>query len=232
MKKGIILKIIVAVLVISGLTGSGYLFYNKLQLEEQIVNLQKEIEDGNRRERMLKRKYSQEKTKLATCMRAKLAEESKNAKLCKTVKTLTAEKETLAAQNAAMEKKYEAKIAVYGKKIQKLEEYKERMKAARETLVEKYRELAKQDREKAEQISELKFEKQELQSNLKMTESSLERSRKHNTQLCEIAEELTEKYLEKTGGSAEPFTKLGMVEMEHLVQEYLKRIDKEKIIEQ
>ncbi len=230
--KSKILKIAVVLLIISGLAGSGYLFHYKLQLEDQIVHLEQDIEAGNRRERMLKKKYSQEKARVATCMRAKLAEESKNLKLHKAIKAVTQEKELLAVQNTQMEKKYQVKVDKFEKKILKFEEYKDKMKVAREKLIEKYRALTKQDREKAVQISELKFEKQELESNLKMTESSLQRSRKHNTRLCEIAEELTQKYREDNGAAVDPLTKIGMVEMEHIIQEYIKRIDKEKIIEQ
>ena len=62
-------------------------------------------------------------------------------------------------------------------------------------------------------------------------EKELDRNFKHNRRLSEIAEDLTNKYREKSGGS-EPFTKLGMIEMEHLVQNYIKQIDKERILEQ
>ena len=224
--------IIIFVLMVAGLSGSGFLFYQKLQLNRQITGLEQDIEDLSRRERILQKKYIQEKAKMASCARAKMAETSKNAQLIKTVTALKAEKASFEAEKAAIEKTFQAKLDLSAKKIAALETYKEKMKQAREELIEKYKTLARTDREKAGQISDLKIKKQELSSNLKMTKGELKRSLKHNARLCEIAEELTEKYREKNGISADPFTKIGMVELEHMLQQYLKNIDKEKIITQ
>lgn len=225
-------RIIVTVLMIAGLSGTGYLFYHKLQLDRQIVGLEQTIEADQKKQRMLQKKYTEEKAKQSTCMRAKLAEESKNAALQGAISQLEEEKANFSATLAEVEKKYSVKIEKFEKKILKLEEYKEKLKVSRENLIGKYKILAQEDRKKARQIQELENMKQELISDLKTTSDTLERARKHNGRLCEISEELTKKYREKNGLHADPFTKIGMVELEHLIQTYIKQIDKEKIITQ
>ncbi|MBU1194390.1 MAG: hypothetical protein KKE62_13890 [Proteobacteria bacterium] len=231
MKRKLIQMMIVLVMV-SGLGGSGYLFYHKLQQDNHIASLEQTLEAEQRKQRMLQKKYMEEKAQVSTCMRAKLAEESKNIAFQKTIAQLQEEKTKFTTQLADLEKKYALKIETCETKILKLEEFKEKLKASREKLIEKYRALALEDRKKSDQISELKGQNQELESNLKMTESTLGRAQKHNARLCEIAEELTQKYRKNAGLQADPFTKIGMVELEHLIQTYIKHIDKEKIITQ
>ena len=226
-----LMKIFVVLLMLAGLGLSGYLWHENKGLTQTIAGLNDDVDKGLRRERALKKKYTQEKAKLGTCMRVKMAEQSKRQQCQQQVAGLEAEKEALAAEIGKIEQKFEAKTERYKQRIEKLKASREEILAAMAGLREKYKKAVLAGRDKDEQIATLNGEKQELKSELKMTQSSLARSNKHNAKLCVIAEELTAKYRD-AAGQGDPFTKLKMVEVEHLIQEYIKRIDKEKIVTQ
>lgn len=222
------IKILVVLLLVTGFGLTGYLWYQNRQLDKHNLYLSEELDTALKKNKALSKKYAQEKAKLATAMRVQMAEQSRNQKLQKELNNLTAERDDLAEKLTVIETKFEARIEKYKTRIEKFKTAREEMLAALETLREKFRNTV---REKNEKISLLTSERDELSSDLKMTESSLARSNKHNTKLCKIAEELTQKYREKSG-NGDPFTKLKMVEVEHLIQEYIKQIDKERIIAQ
>lgn len=226
-----IVRILVVLIMLAGLGGTGYFWYLKFEADHTILGLQDEIETGKKRLSSAQKKYTQEKAKLGNCMRMNLDEKSRNAKLQDEISALTAEKEAFAVQKAALEKKHQAELASVKDEIVKLNADKEKLILSRDKLMEKYQQTEQNNREKTEEIGTLSSEIKDLKSQLKLTENSLDRTRKHNTKLCVIAEELTRKYREEAG-EGDPFTKLKMVEIEHLIQEYIKRIDKEKIIEQ
>lgn len=224
----IIVKVLIILVMLSGLGGTGYLLYVKNGLDLQIASLNKEIEDGKKRVRAVQKKYAQEKAKLGTCMRMKMAEEIKNAKLIKEIKDF--EKVKLAVQNQM--EGFQIKIASLNAIIEKMQTIRAALEESRQKVVEKYKASVMSEREKTAQIKALEAKKKSLEFEISHLEKKLDRNFKHNRRLSEIAEELTEKYRKKAGYGSEPFTKLGMIEMEHLLQDYIKKIDKEKIIEQ
>nr|WP_320191739.1 hypothetical protein [uncultured Desulfobacter sp.] len=223
-----IVNILIILIMLSGLGGTGYLLYVKNGLDRQIVSLNKDIEDGEKRLRAVQKKYAQEKAKLGTCMRVKMAEEIKNAKLIKEIKEF--EKVKLAVRSQL--EGFEIKIASLNTIIEKLKTIRAELQESRQKVVEKYRASVKSEREKTAQIKDLETKNKTLEFEISHLEKKLDRNFRHNQRLSEIAEELTEKYRKKAGHGSEPFTKLGMIEMEHLLQDYIKKIDKEKIIEQ
>lgn len=227
----ILFKILVVLLIFSGMAGSGYLWYIKVGLEKEIVSLNGDVDAAKKRTRAAIKKYTQEKAKLSTCMRAKMSAETMKAKLKKDFDAALFERKVLEAQKATLEQKLEKKNLTHKKKIAKWKESYQKLADRQNQLMEKYKKALQANREKEERISVLESEKQELQAILDRTESRLHRSLKHNERLCVIAEELTLKYQEETKGKTEPFTKIKMVELEQLIQEYIQRIDKEKIIE-
>ncbi|MCG8553534.1 MAG: hypothetical protein MI799_24270, partial [Desulfobacterales bacterium] len=220
----IIIKVLIILIMMSGIGGTGYLLYIKNGLDAQIVSLNKEIEDGKKRIRTIQKKYAQEKAKLGTCMRVKMAEEIKSAKLIKQISEL--EKEKLAVRNQL--DGVELKIASLNTLIAKMKTIRAELEESRQKVVEKYRAAVKSEKEKTAQIKDLETKKKALEYEISHLEKKVDRNFKHNQRLSEIAEELTEKYREKAGQGSEPFTKLGMIEMEHLLQDYIKKIDKEK----
>lgn len=224
-----ILIILVVLLMITATGLSGYLWQETRSLNQHILAQDREIETGRRRQRAIQKKYTQEKAKLGTCLRAKMAEQGKNRALQNQVTSLTGENEALAAEIAKAESRLKSTIAAHKARIEKLDAAREKVAASLEALREKYKAVVLSGREKDEQISVLDSEKRDLESQLKMLENRLSRNRKHNEKLSVIAEELTQKYREKSSGG-DPFTKLKMVEIEHMIQEYIKRIDKEKIL--
>jgi len=231
MKKKLLILFAV-LLILGGLSGSGYLWHLKTGLEEQIVGLNADLDASKRKTRAAMKKYFQEKAKVATCMRGKMALEAQKGKLFRELKAAVAIKSELEARIQAVKEQFKEKVAQFNEKVLEMKAYRDKMNQRRQELIEKYKALAAKSREQQGRIETLEMEKAEVESTLNQTQSRLNRSLKHNEKLCVVAEDLTEKYRERTHGSSEPFTKIQMVELEHMIQEYLKRIDKEKIIEQ
>lgn len=227
-----IIRVVVVLIMLSGIGGSGYLLYVKKNLDAEIIVLNKEIDDGKKRLRAAQKKYTQEKAKLGTCMRVKMAEEVKNTRLIKEVRKISDEKLAVQLELESLGKKHEKKMASMKEVIEKMKTIRAKIEESRQKIVEKYKVVVQSEREKTARIKNLEAEKKELEFNISHLEKELDRNFKHNQRLSEIAEELTAKYREKAGNGSEPFTKLGMIEMEHLVQNYIKKIDKEKIIDQ
>jgi len=224
-------RIIALLLAVAALSGLGYLGYLKIQADRQILALGETIEAGEKRYQALQKKYTEEKAGLNACTRARQAEEARKRELQAEIDLLLSEKEEFAAQSENLEKKCRDTAAGLEEKIRASEAQAAKTEKSLQDLTEKFKALQTADREKTGRISGLESEKKELESVLNQTQQSLERSLKHNKRLGEIAEELTEKYKIKAGSGSEPFTKLGMVELEHLIQEYVKQIDKETIIQ-
>ena len=212
------------------LAHQGIFWHQTQKKDDEIACLNKDLDTAEKMTRAVKKKYIQEKAKLGTCMRVKMAEESKRVKYQKQVQVLTLEKEALAAQNAVLEEKTQIAFSSYVQKIEKLREILKTWATRYDSLVGKYKELAQADREKSGQIQMLERDKKGLKADVSRLEKRLARNFKNNQRLCEIAEELTDKYRDAKKNHGEPFTKIGMIELEHLLQEYIKRIDKEKLV--
>ena len=222
---------LVALLMTASMGLSGYLWQENKSLNQHILVQEQEMEKSKRRQKAAQKKYTREKAKLGTCIRVKMAEQSKNQVLRKQVESLAGEKQALVEKVTKAESRLKSTVAAYKAKIEKLGAAREKVTAFLDTLREKYKAAVLSGREKDERISVLNSEKKDLESQLDMMENKLSRNRRHNEKLSVITEELTRKYREKSNGG-EPFTKLKMVEIEHLIQEYIKRIDKEKIVTQ
>ena len=105
MAKKKILNAVLILIMLSGLGGTGYLLYVKTTLDAEIISLNNEIDRGNSLLRAAKKKYTQEKAKLGTCMRAKMAEEIKNARMKKDIADLEVQKAEFQNQLEGLEKK-------------------------------------------------------------------------------------------------------------------------------
>jgi chromosome segregation ATPase len=218
-------------LVLAGFGGTGYLWHVKNGLETQIVGLNTDLEASKRKTRAAMKKYSEEKAKVNTCMRGRMALEAQNGKLMMQARQLKAQNQEMAANIESIKEQFKAKVVEFNEKVLKMKAYKQKLDKSKEALVEKYNTLLAKGRELQAKYNTLELEKTKVDGQLAQTESRLNRSLKHNEKLCVIAEELTNKYRKKTNGT-EPFTQIRMVEVEHMIQEYVKRIDQEKIIEQ
>nr|WP_319493782.1 hypothetical protein [uncultured Desulfobacter sp.] len=229
--KKILFRSIAILLILAGIAGCGYLWKVKQGLETQIATLENDVDLLQRKNRAAVKKYNQEKAKVATCMRSKMVIEAQKAKLQNMVSSFDNQKTALEAQVKDLEQRLVQHDTTCEQRVDKLKDAYKQLADNRKEIIVKYKELAEKNRGLSDQIVQLESQKAELSSELSQTESRLNRSLKHNEKLCVIAEELTNKYREKTNGS-EPFTKIEMVELEHIIQDYLKRIDKEKIIAQ
>ncbi|MDA8133294.1 MAG: hypothetical protein M0T82_01615 [Desulfobacteraceae bacterium] len=224
-------RVIAVLLTVTAISGLGYLGYLKIKADRQILALGETIEAGEKRYQALQKKNAEEKAGLNACTRARQADEARKRDLQEEIALLLSEKEEFDAQAETLEKKHQAALAGLEEKIKESDSRAAKTEKSLQDLAEKFKALQTADREKSGRISGLESDKRDLESRLRQTEQSLDRSLKHNKRLGEIAEELTEKYKKKAGSGSEPFTKLGMVELEHLIQEYVKQIDKETIIQ-
>ena len=225
-------KILIVLVIAAAIASLGYFGYSKIKADRQILSLNEVIEAGNKKYQALQKKYAEEKTELNSCMKSKQADDAQKRKLQEEISLLQSKQEDSATQTQTLEKKCLAETGSLEEKIKTLETLAAKAEKSRQDFEGKYKSVQAADHEKSGQIRILESEKKELSSALNQTRQSLDRSLKHNRRLGEIAEELTEKYKKKAGSGAEPFTKLGMVELEQLIQEYVKQIDKEKIIRQ
>lgn len=233
----IFFKRLILTLLILGLGGGGaYYGYQTIQLKKVKLALEADIEQLNRIKTGLKTKYAQEKAKSASLHRAKLAvegqyrEESAKAKALH--KKLKDHLEEADSSQADLIQKIEAKQAEINQLSSELSEKKEKLA----DIIPKYRTVTqKLDLNKLE-IEELTKQKENLQADLDRDQHTLKRYGKHNTKLSELSQELLAKVAQEKGLASlvqrEPITKLGQIELEKMIQDYLDRIDEEALSSQ
>ena len=136
---GKIIKVLVVLIMLAALGGTGYYWHQTTLMAQTISGLEKDVEKGIRRQKLLQKKYVQEKAKTGTCMRAKMAEEGKNAKLLKQVQEKAEENEKLVAEKAVVEKKYQAQIAKFETKIERITKLKDQIADSREKVIDKFK---------------------------------------------------------------------------------------------
>jgi hypothetical protein len=107
------------------------------------------------------------------------------------------------------------------------------MAASLATLKEQHQKALAVIKDRDGAIGDLEKEKQTVGNDLKAANDLVALCRRHNTEFAKITAELIEKYKNKRIKTsllqAEPFTQIKQVEIEHLIQHYQERIDKERI---
>jgi chromosome segregation ATPase len=229
-------KIIVRVSVFALIGICGFLGYQDYQLHTAKKSLESQIVQLNRKMSALKRKYAEEKARVAAVQRAKLAVEAQKREAELKLATLKKEnQELLNSQNNIEEqlqkrtKRYETKIA---RLTEHLSEIKSQLKEMKTRLKTASKTIAKRDAE----VDRMSEEIQSLEADIETKRREIERVRGHNKNLVTIAEEILLRYEQKGTGQIilhkEPLTQLKKVEFEHLRQEYLDKIDKEALVEE
>lgn len=228
-------KALLLVFIVALIGGNVYMVLKYQALQEVEAGLMKEIESLERRQRALKQKAAQEKAVAATLMRAKLAAEGQNRNLQGKIEELEKEKAQLLAAKDKGREQWQAEVAAKTAEIEKWEKRYEKINALAQELKEQVRGLNQEIAEKEDRIQTLRAEKAELASELRQETRTAERYLRHNRILGEVADELIERYRKKDFSDIlkekEPFTGIPQVEVEHMLQEYLDRVDRGTIQE-
>ena len=219
---------------VAGLAGLGYSHVKVRQERNALDSERRELE---RKVALLEKRYSEKRALESRLTRTKLGLEGRLRALQGEVEE--AQKERDACKNAAGGlagelSKSRDRASLLEKSLKDLTEQHKGLQAEMaETRKAHERALKEHEREMEQRVTEKREMESELKSALRAAEQRSERYEGHNARLFLIAEELVEAYKNKGVSTsvlqAEPFTQIRKVEMERLEQEYLDRIDKEKI---
>lgn len=212
---------------------AGYLGYLSWSLAAEKRALEDGLAQAERRAAQIKQRFEEEKARGAAAARAKAAAETARAEALGALKSAEAEnaalKKSLAEVQILVETLKKSQASGFGeleKKIAAIEAQKSdlagRLKSAEDAL-----------KAKAAAAEQLNKEIQRLNADIERGNRDLAKMREHNKRLVAIGEELIERYKNKGIGKGllqnEPFTQLGKIEFEQMRQEYLDRIDKERV---
>jgi chromosome segregation ATPase len=228
----IVLRIFVVLLCI-GLGLAAGLWYGRMQLKKEQSRLGAEIVQIDRKAKLLQRKYTDQKAKADQLTRVKYQLEGQIRTTEGEIEVLRKENEAALTKQVALAKASMRSNASLQKKLAAQEKRNAELKSELNQSTQAHAETAETLKASQTVSQQLEGEIQELKTVLGGTQRRLERCVGHNARLCEIADELVEKYRTKTVGDVlkekEPFTQVGKVELEKFVQEYQDAIEAEQL---
>lgn len=219
-------------LVLIALGLSAGLGYGYLQLKKERAVLEAEIEEGEQKERLLQKKYTEKKAAADQLLRVKYNLEGQK-------RALQEEMEKTREEQADALKKGESRAAALTRESRKLRKELEvlagrhvKLTRERDELAEKQKETRRTLERREGELAEARTELQETEAELKGVYGMLERCEDNNANLCLIAEELIGAYETKGVGEVilhkEPLTQIKRVELEHFAEAYRDRIEAQK----
>jgi chromosome segregation ATPase len=214
--------IVVALALIGGL---GFLC---LQLKSDRDRLAENFERFESKGQLLDQKYKEEKALSGRLQRENLTLNGQVRQARMDAEKLEAETVRLRAEHAQRGNELQACLSEKARQIDQLN-------VANGQLNEKYNDTATRLRSAEDQNEKLQAEVQSLKSELKQAASQNKRYLAHNHRLSQIAKALVGRVEQKELGSSvlvkEPLIQFKQVELENLLQDYLDRIDAEKIVQ-
>lgn len=211
----------------------GMLTKTCLDLVKTRDDLREEVVDLENRQKIIYKKYKNEKIKATGLLRSKMALESKIREKQKSIDDLIEEKVHLEKRKKAKVGDLRKEVDVLRKEVEKKELRGNRLQADLSQCKGKSETIATDLEKTRKEKESLEVEKMNLISELKDSKNLSERYRRNNQDLTEIAKDLIEKYKSKTIADVmaekEPLTQIGKIELEKFVQEYGEKIDKEII---
>jgi chromosome segregation ATPase len=219
---------------LAGLAGLGY---SHVMLRQERNALDSERRELERKVALLEMRYSEKRALESQLTRTKLGLEGRLRALQGEVEE--AQKKRDVCKNAAGGlagelSKSRDRASLLEKSLKDLtEQHQGLQEEIAETRKAHERALKEHEREMEKLGAEKKAVESELTASLRSAQQRIERYEGHNARLLLIAKELVEAYKNKGVSTSvlqvEPFTQIRRVEMEHLEQEYLDRIEREKI---
>ena len=222
-------RIVVILVIICGLGGSGYFWHIQNQLAAQCDGLQKTLKNSERKVVKLERKKRELQVRADTIRRSNVNFENKIAGLELEIDRTTEEMATVAAQKNALIAKVEhvnETIKVCEAEIEKLRDETATLK--QDAALEKKRLIATiEEREaKSEQLT---LEKEFVIDERDTLGMWLNKCRRDNGEFVEMTRGLMEQYRQKGMVKAlfekEPVTGLKKVRLENMLQEYEDKIE-------
>jgi chromosome segregation ATPase len=206
-----------------------YLSVEIIQLHKAMQGLEQDLEKAEKTSTLLKRKYTEEKSRASAMQRARLFAEGQLRQAeqkAEALQTKLDEIETIQGQSL---KRCEDKYAKANGEIHRLrkaiekwrETYAERTKMLKETMATLKKSEAENDR-RGEKIAA-------LESDLERESRRNERYLGQNKKMAEISQSILANYDNQAAFKSllhvEPFTKLKQVELEKIIQDYLDELD-------
>lgn len=224
--------LVIGTMLLLSLGGSVFLGLEHRQLQhrhEDVVMSKDRLQD---KARQLQKKYSEQKSRTAWLEKARQDLQREKGELEATLKTVKDKYSELQGDASVQVQRLQKKLSQKDRECQaKLTELAEKYNDA----VSKNKQATAFIEEQKKKLEALQQAKAELQDQLSAKRETLKRFRNHNAKLSQIAEELIDKYKNKSVSDvlaqSEPLTKVKQVELEHMVQEYMEKIDEQVISE-
>lgn len=208
----------------------GFLGFQCYQLSNDRQRLSDSLDQSENKNRLLNQKYKEEKAFVGRLQRENLKLSGQVRQARQDVKTIEEEISGFRNEKAALIKK----LAGCDARILNLSDKLERLTADYGELDKRNKETVLKFNKSEEDNAVLKAENQNLNADLKQAENQSQRYLKHNERLSQIAKELVARIEQKEMGSSimvkERLIQFKRAELENLLQDYLDRIDDEKIV--
>jgi len=211
---GLALRIAVLLFLVSA--GAGLVL-----LGQERTQARRERDEWRQRADLLQEKYKQEKSRVSGLTRTRLALEGQTRQLQQEAELLRKDVARLAPENEELGRKVEQLSAALHGRNAECAQGLDACRSEREQLTAQLRSVKAQGEQS---VAGLTAEKEGLQGELARTSQKLQRCETHNARLCELTDELLQKFQDKGVVSAvlqrEPLTQIQKAEMERMVQAY------------
>ncbi len=221
-------KIVIYTVLLMVLGLIGWLGYTSYQLKEARDGLAEDLKGAQNRNQLLNQKYKEKKAEIDRLQREALLLKGQISQAKMEVEKLQEENEALSAELEKVGGDLKKKLASCEEKMAKLLESHKKLRSAHVEL----------KRLQKETSGKLKFTENELKNTTAELRRMIEinnRYREHNVKLSEITKELVGRIEKRDLGTSilvrEPVVQFSRVELEEILQEYLDKIDEEKIIQ-
>jgi predicted nuclease with TOPRIM domain len=183
---------------------------------------------------LLEQKYKEEKAQVGRMQREKLILEGQVRQAKMDLEKVEKEKQQLLSSSTTSEKKLKKQLNACENTKDQLSESLDELQTTHADLTKRHQQTIMDLEKRVAEVHKLTNENASLNSELKRSISQSNRYLAHNEKLSMISQELVGRIEQKELGSSilvkEPLVQFERVELEKILQEYLDKIDEEKII--
>ena len=220
-------KLFFIIALVFGFLSAGFLGYTSYQLKKTRDNFAADLKRSESRNKLLTQKYKEKKAELARNQRENLLLMGQVRQAEINAEKFGKENKRLLLEIGKIEKELKQKLA-------SCKEKKGRLSEAHKKLKTSYGELKKLHRQTSVQLKVCETEVRNTKSELGRVNAMNKRYKSHNVNLSTIARDLVSQIEKKELGTSilvkEPLIQFERVELESILQEYLDKIDDEKIV--
>jgi chromosome segregation ATPase len=213
---------------------SAYLGYTSYRLKKAGDTLAQNLSQVENRNRLLNGKYKEKKAEVGRLQRESMGLKGRLRQAVIDLEKLDSEHQRLLKSKADVEAKFKERAAACETEKARLSTEHEELKKNHAELGSTYRQTTKTLKMREDEIHKLTSQMQALSNNLERTTQQSKRYKTHNAELAKIAKVLVARVEKEQLGTSvlvnEPLIQFKRVEVEKLLQEYLDKIDDEKIM--